>query len=153
VTLRLSRDTILGLITLLAAAAYYAAADAIAASQLADAVGPAGLPKIYAAGLGVLSLVLIVRGRRPAAGSSQADTKFWRSAGLILLGVIYMVAVPWIGYLLAIAALIFGTALYQGGVDRRRAALVAAAGAVFFFVLFVVLLGIDQPAGVWSPAF
>jgi hypothetical protein len=141
---------VLGIITLLLALAYYAAAAAIPPSMLADGVGPGGLPRIYAVALAALSLLLIARSGRPAAVHDEAASGAWRSAGIVLIGVAYLLVVPWLGYLPSIAGLIAATALYQGGVDRRRLAAVAAAGALFFWLLFVVVLGIDQPAGVWS---
>ena len=70
--------------------------------------------------------------------------------------------VPWVGYLVSIALLIAATAWYQGGTvtgerdtahPARRILLVAASGAVVLWLLFVVLLGIPQPSGVWSEIF
>jgi putative tricarboxylic transport membrane protein len=65
------------------------------------------------------------------------------------MGVAYIVLAPWIGYPIAIAALIAATTYYQGGAFSRQVALVSVCGGVLFWVLFVVLMGIQQPAGVW----
>ena len=164
----MQKDAVLGLITLAVAIAYYLAADAIPETVLGDAVGAAGLPKLYAYALAAFSLALIVRGgrqsavssrqwavgsgqeegRQPAAGSRQSVL---RAAGVVLLGVVYIVIVPWVGYMPAIGVLIGATAYYEG-VRNRWAAIVAVCGAAFFWLLFVQLLGIAQPAGLW-PAF
>jgi hypothetical protein len=67
----------------------------------------------------------------------------------LAIGVAYLVSVPWLGYPLAIAGLILATTSAQGGGVGRRTAVVAACGAVILWLLFVVLLGIPQPPGVW----
>ena len=70
---------------------------------------------------------------------------------MILMGVVYIVVAPWVGYLLSIAALILATTYYQGGTIGRQAAIVALCGGVFFWLLFVVLMGIAQPPGFFPP--
>ena len=66
----MSRDLQLGILALILAAGYYAAAAALPESLLADAVGPQGLPKIYAAVLAALALALIVRTLSAASRSA-----------------------------------------------------------------------------------
>jgi hypothetical protein len=61
--------------------------------------------------------------------------------------------VPWLGYTLSLAGLIFATIRYQRGEGAWRAGVVATTGAVFFWLLFVRLLGIPQPAGFWPSLF
>jgi hypothetical protein len=60
-----NRDGALGIIGLVLAGAYYLVAADVPESLLADAVGPAGLPTIYAYVLAGLSLVLVGRGFTP----------------------------------------------------------------------------------------
>jgi putative tricarboxylic transport membrane protein len=158
-----SKDFALGCLMLALAGAYYAGALLIPESQLADAIGPQGLPKSYAVVLALLSLVLIGQSlvrRAPQAQaevtpeeSSHSPRALWRVGGMLLIGVVYIVAAPWIGYIPALAALIMVTTYYQGGLINRRVALVSVSGAVFFWLLFVVLLGIPQPAGFWPSLF
>jgi len=153
------KDLALGSATLALAAGYYLMAAAIPESQLADAIGPQGLPKTYAVLLAGLSLILIVRSlvkRQVAstgsAGSQGSDAQrqaLWRVAGMLAIGVVYMSVVSWLGYILSLAGLIFATTYYQGGAVNRRVAVVALSGAVFFWLLFVMLLRIPQPAGLW----
>jgi putative tricarboxylic transport membrane protein len=160
------RDLPLGVITLAVSAAYYWSAANIPPSDLADSVGPQGLPKAYAAVLGLLSLALIARAlaaRRntrssfvppssapPSSAQPRTDHRvMWRATGMLLIGVVYVVLVPYLGYLLTIAGLIVATTAYQSGVLNRRIAAVGVSGAIVLWVLFVVLLGIPQPAGVW----
>jgi hypothetical protein len=167
------RDLALGSATLGLSAAYYWMAASVPVSRLADAIGPQGLPKIYAVLLAALSLILIVRstrdpgsGLRDPGGSDAGDparsgsrgsripdarSRLFRAAGMVLMGVLYLVAVPWAGYLLTIAGLIVATTYYQGGKVGWQAAIVALGGGLFFWLLFVVLMGIAQPPGFFPP--
>ena len=70
--------------------------------------------------------------------------------GTLALGAAYGVLLPWLGYAVSIGVLLAATAAYQGAGLNRRVVLVAAGGAAFLWALFVWLLGIPQPAGVWS---
>ena len=156
----MTRDLALGAVLLAASALYYAMAAAIQESQLADAVGPQGLPKAYALLLGVLSLMVIARALRgprggtvPAGGDgpdARVGTVDRRVAGMLALGVVYVAVVPWAGYMLSLAGLMVGTACYQAGGVAWRRVFVGVAGAVSLWLVFVLLLGIPQPAGIWS---
>jgi putative tricarboxylic transport membrane protein len=173
-----NRDFALGCLVLAVAVGYYAASTFIPESQLADAIGPQGLPKTYAVVLALLSFVLIGQSlprrvrkdpayvlqslprrvpKDPAYGAAQESAHspraLWRVGGMLLIGVIYIIAAPWIGYIPSLAALILATTYYQGGAINRHVALVSVSGAVFFWLLFVLLLGIPQPAGFWPSPF
>ena len=43
-----------------------------------------------------------------------------------------------------------GPAYYQGGQITRHVLLVGTAGAVLLWLVFVMLLRIPQPAGIWA---
>ncbi len=111
--------------------------------------------------LAALSLVLIVRsvgarqvpsrGERPEPGPRRRA--FARMLGVLAIGALYVVAVPWIGYAPAIAGLIAATVYYQGGTMTRHVGLVALSGAAVFWLLFVRLLRIPQPPGLWPSLF
>lgn len=151
-------DLVFGCIMLAASGGYYLLATAIPQSLLDDFIGPQGLPKAYALLLAGLSILQIVRSlpRRRAGATMSAVPRggqlraLWRAGGMLAIGAAYLVMVPWVGYIPSIAGLIFVTILYQKGGSRRRAAVVAVSGALFFWLLFVLLLGIPQPAGFWT---
>jgi putative tricarboxylic transport membrane protein len=155
----MDRDVVFGSSTLAISATYYWLATAIPTSQLADAIGPQGLPKVYAILLAAFSLIVIGRAlaRRAEAQSYAAATAArrapppapWRVAGMLAIGVVYILLAPWLGYTLSIGGLILATTYYQGGSVTRRVAIVAASGALFFWLLFVVLMRIPQPPGWW----
>ena len=159
---------------LVLAIGYYLLTAQIPESLLADAIGPQGLPRTYAFVLGGLSLILIVQSvrysgsgtrdssREPRASSPEpnaqsrkpnAGFQVLRAFGVIAIGAIYIVIVPWLGYIVSLAALIAATTYYQGGGMSRRVAIVSVSGAVLFWVLFVAVLGIQHPAGFWPSLF
>jgi hypothetical protein len=157
------RELALGSATLTIAVVYYLLAIRIPQSDIADVIGAQGLPKTYATLLAGLSIILIVRSvvaRRTATESAPdaapATPKpglqrgvAWRVFGMLMNGVIYILVVPWLGYILSIAALIAATVYYQGGGLNRRVAAVAVGGALLLWLLFVRLLHISHPAGIW----
>jgi hypothetical protein len=156
----LNRDLALGGATLAIAVAYYLLAAQIPESQLADAVGPQGLPHVYAYILGGLSLALIgsaIRGSKepssPEPRVPSPGSKILRPLGVVAIGVIYIVVVPWLGYIVSLAALIAATTYYQGGGFSRNVVIVAVSGALLFWGLFVALLGIQHPPGIWASLF
>ena len=149
----MNKDLAFGTAALALSAGYYWAAAGIPESQLADAIGPQGLPRTYAVLLAALSMVLILRSlTRTVRLQPDSGSTMWRGAGMLAIGIVYIVVVPWLGYLLSLAGLIFATTYYQGGSINRpvlSAAIVAVSGAVFCWVLFVLLMRIPQPPGLW----
>jgi hypothetical protein len=165
----------LGSATLALAVGYYLLTLQIPESQLADAVGPQGLPRTYAFVLGGLSLILIARSLRPSSlglprgGHSEpgarrteptegptppsASSQVLRALGVIVIGVVYILVVPWLGYIVSLAALIAFTTYYQGGGMNLRVAIVSVSGALLFWILFVAILGIQHPPGFWPPLY
>jgi putative tricarboxylic transport membrane protein len=161
-----NRDTVFGAVCLALAAGYYLTAAAIPDSALSDAVGPQGLPKTYAVVLGALSLVLIARSMTARGGHRKAPDhppagpspfalapSVIRVVGMLLIGALYLAVVPYAGYILSLAGLIAATTYYQGGGVNGRVALVAVSGALVFWVLFVAVLGIPHPPGIWPALF
>jgi hypothetical protein len=154
----LSRELGLAVVMLAVALAYYGLTTQVPESALDDAVGPAGVPRLYAVMLVVLCAFLIVRSllvmfRHESPRGDDGPRRSWRFAGMLLIGVGYVVIVPWLGYPVSIALLIAGTAWYQGGTINRRVVIVAASGALLLWLLFVAILRIPQPPGAWTSIF
>ena len=152
----MNRDLVFGAGCLALAAGYYRMAAAIPESALSDTVGAQGLPKTYAVVLAGLSSVLIVKSIGQAKARATADkhaSPILRVAGMLLIGILYLAAVPWLGYILALTGLIAATTYYQGGGLNARVVAVALSGALFFWVLFVAVLGIAHPPGIWPSLF
>jgi putative tricarboxylic transport membrane protein len=151
-----TRDLLFGISTLVVAVVYYGLALTIPHSDLADPIGPEGLPKMYALVLAALSLILIARSMRhpeeplnPESRIPNPGSRPQRVIGMLLIGIAYIVVLPWLGYLLSVAALIGATIYFQGGSINARSVLVAISGAVCFWLLFIWLLRIQYPAGLW----
>ena len=156
----MDRDCYFASAMLALAVPYYLMADGIPTSALSDAVGPGGLPKTYAVILAGLSLILmgqaVLRQRRAAARAAWAEgsvkierAQLTRAAGMLAIGLFYVLVVPYLGYVPTIAVLIAATSYYQGGSLTRQVGVIALCGAVFFWLLFVVVLRIPQPSGFW----
>ncbi|MSP48699.1 MAG: tripartite tricarboxylate transporter TctB family protein [Alphaproteobacteria bacterium] len=156
--MRPSRDDVLGLGMIAAAAAYWAAADRISVSLLADAVGADGVPKMLAVALAVLGALLIVATRIKAAPAEprtpETDEQLRahvRAAGLFGGLAAYALLLPVLGYPLALALLIGGSAVYGGAQVKPSLALIASLGGLGFWLFFAKGLGILMPLGAWVP--
>ncbi len=174
----MKRDLVCALALLTLAAAYYGVARTLGQTALADTVGPAGLPLVYAtvlAGLAVLiACSALLRARlaaepaktaeQPAGnGSARHDApgpgqpgsavptarRLRRAAGALAIGIAYVATVPYLGYLLTTALVLGAMAAYQGEKISKRLFLVAGIGAVALYLLFDLALGIDMP-GPWT---
>ena len=158
------REIILGCGTLAIAAGYYLLAVRIPQSDIADVIGAQGLPKTYAALLALLSIILIGRAalaRRTAAVPEPPTITVgpaarhvgWRTFGMLVNGALYVALVTRLGYIASIAGLIASTIYLQGGELNRRSIGVAAGGALLLWLLFVRLLHIPHPPGIWPSLF
>lgn len=155
------RELVLGCATLAIAAGYYLMAIRIPSSDIADVIGAQGLPKTYAAMLAVLSIILIGRAafaRRTAVAPAPPEPTDaaptvrrvgWRTFGMVMNGALYVALVPTLGYMVSIVGLIASTIYFQGGELNRRSLAVAVGGALLLWLLFVRILHIPHPAGIW----
>ncbi len=153
----MARQLTCSAILLMIAAGYYSVASHIGRSALADEVGPAGLPVVYALVLATVALALAATALfRPlllrtvavtaAAGEPTLGFLLRRAGGVFAIGVGYVLIVPLAGYFLTLVLVIAAMALYQGERASARLATVAVAGAAVFWLLFVGLLGVPLPA-------
>ena len=156
----MTRDLTCSAVLLIISASYYSLASGIGRSALADEVGPAGLPILYATLLATLALALAAKAvLRPLLLRAADDTaaKSAPSLGLILrraggvfaIGIGYLLIVPMAGYFVTLILVIAAMALFYGERASARLAATAVAGAAVFWVLFVWLLGIPMP-GMWG---
>ncbi len=137
----------------------YYGASGIGTSYMSDPIGPAGLPKLLAIVLGVLSLLLIAQAllrlwKRREKTPSEKSEKPWRrhllATGMLGIGLGYVLIAEFVGYLVGIALVLLAVALYMGAARSWRAPAIALGGAATFWLLFVGLLGIGQPEGLWQ---
>jgi putative tricarboxylic transport membrane protein len=153
-----TRDTGVGLGLLALAGLYWLGADQIKVSRLEGIVGAQAVPKGLAVSLAILSVLLVAQdlwrarrvgpGAEPAGGAGGIDAHL-RAIGILMIGVAYLLAVGTLGYLPAIALLVLASARYLGRPWSAELCLIAIAGAVLYYVIFVRLLGIPLPPGIW----
>ena len=171
---RIPKDIWIGLATLVLVGAYWLGADRIPISPLDGAVNAAAMPKALAYALGVLALVLIVRalafelitrravaeGKQESGGDSELkaadgeDTgarykRHLRAVGMLAIGILYLIIVPYLGYMLSIALLVFTVAAYMQARPDRKLLILSGSIAIFFYLLFVRFLDIPLPPGFW----
>lgn len=72
-----------------------------------------------------------------------------RALGLLVIGAAYLLVVGTIGYLPAMALLLLATAYYIGRPWSAGLLVVALGGAGLYDLIFVRLLGIPLPQGIW----
>lgn len=135
-------------------AVYYYLALQIRETSLADTVGPAGVPKGFAfimIGLGLALIVqsLVMRHGEPliTAHWNEDRRRMLRAGGLLLIGVLYLLIVPLLGYLLTIAFLVMAVAAYQGAPVSLKLMGIGLGGALALWTTFVWLLRIPMPVG------
>ncbi len=155
----MGKDLASGIVMLVISGIVYYGSTGIGTSFMADPVGPAGLPRALAVVLGILSLLLIAQAslklwRARSKTPFETLDKRWRphllAAGMLAIGLGYVVIAEFVGYTVGIALVIVATSLYQGAARSWRAPAIAVGGAFSFWLLFVALLNIGQPEGVWE---
>jgi hypothetical protein len=142
-----ARDIALGLAALVLAGAYWALAIDLPISLLSDAVGPGGVPVAIAVLMAGAGAVLVLRSLLRPPTEAPPSPAHGRAAGLLALLVAYVVAVPLIGYPLALGLLAGAIALYAGARPGVGLAAFAVGIGVFFWLGFVRVMGIPFPAG------
>ena len=130
---------------------------AIQSSVLDDAVGPAGLPRIYGALLTIAGLLLFAQAL--LAGSFSRGTanprdetpvrgrEIRRAIGLLAIGVVYVLLLEALGYLLSGLCLLLTGLWYLGAPWGARSVPIAVAIAALLWLVFVVALQVPMPAG------
>jgi putative tricarboxylic transport membrane protein len=155
----MTRDTAIAVGLIGLAGLYWLGADQIRVSRLEGVVGAQAVPKSLAVCLAILSGLLIAqdlwRARRATGavgleeGEMSGSYAHLRAAGMLLIGVGYLALVGTIGYIPAVALLVMATALYLGPTLSARLVLLAVGLALFYDLIFVRLLGIPLPPGIW----
>jgi putative tricarboxylic transport membrane protein len=148
------RDLVCSIALLGVAASYYWLATDINRSALADEIGAHGLPYAYAALLALAAVALalssLLRAARERAAPESVDEDrslivIGRAAGACAIGVLYLVILPFVGYLIATASLLAVMLRYLGEPLGLRVATIAVAGAIMLWLVFEHVLGIALP--------
>ena len=166
---RIPRDVWVGLASLALGGWYWRAAGDIPISPLDGIVNAAALPRSLAIAMMGFSVLLILRalaieamylrGARRAEGAvSKRPTEdgyeftlaqHLKAAGIVGIGIAFLLILPWLGYLPSVVLLVVGTSVYIGARAGAYTIGVGVLVAVAYYLLFVRLLDIPLPEGLW----
>lgn len=152
----LSRDFVGGMAAIVIGAFYLVFAYDLRASALDDLVGPGGMPRAYGwvlVGLGFALCITTMISRWRADISAEWDDQGRRiawAAGLLGIGIAYLLIVKSLGYLLSMCLLMAATMIYHG--ERPSAKVIGTSifGAAILWALFVFVLGVSMPPGLMA---
>lgn len=162
------RDLVASVGLMLLALAYGLKAQAIPGSSLTGkGLGAGAVPSALAIAMGLFALLLLLRSVRglrrlaPPAAAPQAPKAplaerlrpHRRALGMLIFGIVFVNVLDYTGYALAIALLLAATAWYNGQSKLKPLLLFAAGGAIIYDLLFVHLLEVTLPAGIWPSLF
>lgn len=158
-----------GAIGLVGSLAYIVAARRIEDSLLADAVGASGVPVGVGALMAVASVALLVKAWLP---SSKPGTKVsskeeaesassfesplrphYLAAGLLSILVVYLIFLPWLGYIVSIGVLAAAVGWFAGGRERMTLLGFALLTGPILWFLFDFALKVHMPVGFWPKLF
>ncbi len=157
----MNRNIATGIIVFVLAIFYGRMAGSLPQGLLSDPIGASGFPKLLAYCLMALALALIgqgvlagirskTAGQPVAGGEENKERRILPKAAIMLsMGIIYLAMVPWAGYGLSIALLVFAVALFQREPLTWRPAVVAGASGILFWLFFAYAMRIKMPVGVW----
>ncbi len=159
---RMPKDFWVGLVILLGAALYWSGAASIPISALDGEINAAAVPRMLALALAVLAGILMVKAlidaRNLAVTAAENEvsgheerlpklSENMRALGLILIGGVYLLLLPFLGYFLCVALLVVAVARYMGEPYGLGLALTSLGLALAFQFLFVQFLRIQLPLG------
>ena len=159
---RMPRDFWVGLVILLGAALYWFGAASIPISALDGEINAAAVPRMLALALAVLAVMLMAKAlidaRNLAVTAAENEvseheerlpalSENMRALGLILIGGVYLLLLPYLGYFLCVALLVVAVARYMGEPFAARLALTSLGLALAFQLIFVQFLRIQLPIG------
>jgi putative tricarboxylic transport membrane protein len=159
---RMPKDFWVGLVILLGAALYWSGAASIPISALDGEINAAAVPRMLALALAVLAVILMIKAlidaRNLAVTAAENEVsereerlpklgENMRALGLILIGGVYLLLLPFLGYFLCVALLVVAVARYMGEPYGLSLALTSLGLALAFQFLFVQFLRIQLPLG------
>jgi len=154
----ITRNLAGGLVAMLIGGVYLYFAYGIHPSALADTMGAGGVPRVYGWLMVLLSVILCAQSvfvylRSPEKTSLASEwrgqgLKTLKAAGLVCFGIAYLLIVNTLGYLLSIALLLIGVALYRGAPMGVRLIVTGMGGAIVLWIIFVMVLGVRMPSGI-----
>ena len=164
----LKRDIVAAIGLMVLALAYGLKALTIPGSALTGkGLGAGAVPSALAIAMGLFALMLLLRSARGLRRFARTQTAMtaspvpWaerlrphhRALGMLGIGIAFVILLEFTGYGLAIGLLLAATAWYNGQRKLKPLLLFAAGGAVVYDILFVHVLGVTLPQGIWPALF
>ncbi|KZD07551.1 hypothetical protein AUP45_03950 [Thalassospira xiamenensis] len=159
----ITRNVVGGAIATLVGLIYIYFAMQIRVSALSDSFGPRGLPIVYGILISGLGVLLVLQSIFELARKSQEERKSFleeewkgtgfrmaRAAGLLAIAVLFLLVVNYLGYAVSIALVIAAVSIYMGAAPSIRLFLIAVGGATLMWLIFVWLLGVRMPTGIFA---
>ncbi|MFT7440990.1 MAG: putative tricarboxylic transport membrane protein, partial [Sulfitobacter sp.] len=149
----LSRDFVGGIATIIIGGFYLSLAYDLRSSALDDIVGPGGMPRAYGWAMVFLGLALCLatllttwRKNLDDQWKDQGRRILW-AAGLLAIGICYLLIVNVVGYLVSMVMLIAATMVYHGERPSLKVLGTSVFGGTMLWALFVFVLGVHMPPG------
>jgi hypothetical protein len=149
----LSRDFVGGIAAIVIGSFYLVLAYDLRSSALDDIVGPGGMPRAYGwvmvllgVALCVVTLVANWRKTMDDQWKDQGRRILW-AAGLLGIGIVYLLIVNFVGYLVSMVMLIAATMVYHGERFSRKVLATSVFGGTMLWALFVFILDVHMPPG------
>lgn len=152
----LSRDFVGGAAAVVIGAVYLSFAYDLRASALDDIVGPGGMPSAYgwvmvALGVSLCIVALVTRwGTYTRADWKDEGRRIVWAAGLLAIGIAYLLVVNAAGYLLSMIVLIAVTIMYHGERPSVKVFTTSVFGGTLLWALFVFVLDVSMPPGIFA---
>lgn len=145
-------------------ALYILSARRIEDSLLADPVGAAGVPVAVGGLMALASAVLVFKGlmgsrRSVPTEPAQAEPGTSRlrphglAAGLLVILAIYLIALPWLGYVVSIGLMAAAVAWFAGGRQVPVLLGFAVVTGPLLWLVFDLALRVRMPPGIWRSLF
>jgi hypothetical protein len=162
------RRNIIAAVALLGLAGFYGnTAQKIPGSSLiGKGIGAGAVPMALAIALAIFSVLLILQSllawRRLARDPDTAEEtidpanerhRHLRALGMLVIGIGFVLILGTLGYALSVCLLLGATAYYNGQAPSKRLVAFAVGGALVCYLMFVHVLHIPMPSGIWPSLF
>lgn len=121
----------------------------------ADPAGPGGIPKILSVGIAAIGIILIA-GSFLMKNKQKEKPLFTRkelmiTVSLLAICLVYILVLPYIGYLLATPLLIASILFSLGSRSAKSILLISAITTLLLFLMFYSVLKVNLPLGFMLP--
>jgi len=110
-------------------------------------IGADFMPRVYCILLIFLGFILLIQGYRDKSENDDKKGTIIHSLGAMITVVLYIIAIPYIGFYLGTFLMVLGMLIFTKIVNKFVLFLVPLGAAVFVYVAFEKLLSVSIPHG------